>query len=126
MVRLIAIVVIASAVMFSGCAEGGTTKSDVFITDESASVVKIESDSRGWYWNINGEEIAGVFGINYQPVPDGEHINDYEDDYAELYSALLDEEDGGLGHAKILSDKGFTAIKVYQLRGSHRISVPSS
>ena len=51
----------------------------------------------------------------YQPVPDDKHINDFKDSQSKLYKHLLDEKDGGQGHAWKLSLRGIKSLRIYEL-----------
>ncbi|RKY39097.1 MAG: hypothetical protein DRP75_03095, partial [Candidatus Omnitrophota bacterium] len=85
---------------------------------ESGQVVRIVKDKQGWWWEIEGKKVPLLFGVVYQPVPDGRHITYYRDNYAELYRSLLPKEverfdEGGFDHARLLSERNFKVIKVY-------------
>ncbi len=71
--------------------------------------------NNGYWLVVNNERIPFQLGMVYQPVPEGKHINDYKDNFRYLYRALLDEDEGGLGHAKMLSRMGVRVIRLYEL-----------
>ena len=77
--------------------------------------VAVTQDADGWKWVVDGKERGGMAGIVYQPVPDGMHIAQFEENYAALYKSLLDVADGGKGDAAKLKEMGVEAIRVYEL-----------
>lgn len=81
------------------------------------SRVEIKQDPDGYRLYVNGQKTDGVTGMGYQPVPADMHINDFVKryGYSGLYKALLDKEEGGQGHGKILKDMGVKAIRIYEL-----------
>ena len=90
-------------------------------TPESVAIVPDEQ-GRAW-WSIDGQIRTAMLGVCYQPVPDGKHINDYHDNYAELLTALLDEKDGGQGHARQLSGMGADYIRLYAIDSTDRADI---
>jgi hypothetical protein len=83
--------------------------------------VGIVRDAKGFYWSIEGVRKSSVFGVNYQPVPEGKHPNDFngikagQENFYDLYKALLPVSEGGQGHAEQLKAMGVEAIRVYGL-----------
>ena len=72
-------------------------------------------DKDGWRLYLNGNKSYPVLGAAYQPVPAGKHINDYRENLSEIYRSLLDEKDGGQGHARRLYEMGVTSIRIYEI-----------
>lgn len=87
-----------------------------------AARVEIVAGDNGFRLFFDGNPLE-VQGIVYQPVPDGRHINDFRNNYAGLFKALLDEQDGGQGHARMLSEMGVTTIRVYELSTTNQADI---
>lgn len=68
-----------------------------------------------WSLVVNGQVFPQTFGVVYQPVPDGRHINDYQNHLSSLYRSLLDVSEGGSGHARKLREMGIYLIRAYAL-----------
>ncbi len=82
---------------------------------QQLSSTYIRHENSSFYLYRNGVKIVPSVGMVYQPVPGGKHINDYRNNLALLYSALLDKEEGGQGHARRLYNMGVRSIRVYEL-----------
>jgi cellulose synthase (UDP-forming) len=82
---------------------------------QQSSLTYIRQENNSFYLYRNGIRIAPSIGMVYQPVPGGRHINDYKDNLASLYKALLDEAEGGQEHARRLYNMGVRSIRVYEL-----------
>lgn len=76
---------------------------------------EFKNDDDGWWLYADGEKVLPSFGIVYQPVPKGKHINDYKDHLADLYIHLLDKFEGGSDHAKKFYHMGIRSIRAYEL-----------
>ncbi|MCM8797306.1 MAG: radical SAM protein, partial [Candidatus Omnitrophica bacterium] len=64
---------------------------------------------------LNKERSPAIFGMVYQPVPQGRHINEYRGNMAQLYKSLLNKSEGGQDHARMLHNLGIKAIRVYDI-----------
>jgi cellulose synthase/poly-beta-1,6-N-acetylglucosamine synthase-like glycosyltransferase len=84
---------------------------DISLPGES----KVDRDSMGYWLYLNGEKTPAITGMVYQPVPEGRHIRDYAGHLSDLYEALRDPADGGLGHGRRLASLGVEAIRAYEL-----------
>ena len=110
----IAIAVIVTAVY----SEQSQTERQIKWLTEDVSVdvrSEIREEPEGYWLYLNDEKEPAMFGVVYQPVPEGKHINDYKDRFGELYKSLLDEDEGGQGHARVLYHMGIRAIRIYDI-----------
>jgi hypothetical protein len=84
----------------------------------ASSITYIKKENGSFYLYRNENRVVPSVGMVYQPVPNGRHINDYKNNIASLYRALLDKEDGGQGHGRRLYNMGVRFIRIYELNSS--------
>jgi serine/threonine protein kinase/uncharacterized SAM-binding protein YcdF (DUF218 family)/SAM-dependent methyltransferase/GNAT superfamily N-acetyltransferase/predicted MPP superfamily phosphohydrolase len=116
-----AIILSAVLAFFSGGAvqiqagEGPAPAVEIDRAAEAAAVtLNRDADNNVW-WTVSGRKETAKIGMSYSPTAPGRHINSYKNKYAELLLALLDEKEGGKGHAKALKDAGCDYIRLYAI-----------
>jgi cellulose synthase/poly-beta-1,6-N-acetylglucosamine synthase-like glycosyltransferase len=83
--------------------------------EELTASSEIRKESNGDWLYLDGKKVPAFIGMVYQPVPANKNIEDFADNFGDLYNALLDPEQGGKGHAKQLAQLKIDAIRIYEL-----------